>query len=782
MKHKISSSLYFLFLLLFSGNIFAEFPEKINESSILIDTVSVSQNVNQEFTTNFTIKINSKSFNDWQLGFFSFRFFDDPNSQIKMQICDENMELNCSSLKIEKNLKPTNYDDYRKPDLTSGYLTVLAPVNPFPLNSNKNYSIILSGVKWIPQNISAMPQGFFINSIDDNKVFNINVSHYINKSFDSLKAELDLKNHIKLNWGRSIPYYGNDDPIVPLPVYLKKHPEKGSLDFKDIKNIYYSSNEDLQNAKFLEQALIQDLLLNDIHIFQGKNDSGINFLQCYFGQKCFNIKNKEGYLIDILINKNNMPLINIYSNSPAGGFYAFQTLRQLWNSNSIVSSQTIMDYPRFSYRGFSLDVARHFFTVGEIKKLLDVMGAHKLNTLHFHLSDDEGWRIEVDGFPELTDYGSKRFWGYGIAPAYLIDGKVDISNYLKIPYVSANIEYNGYYTKRDIQELISYANERQITIIPEIEMPGHARAMIKSSATKFADPNDLSVYFGVQGYNDNVLPICRYTFNDQFKQNINLLIQNVSNLFKNQTTQYANSQEISLSGDEVSPDALTNYVPCRISPWKSMDTSLDKSHYFFQLVSQDLPDDIKISGWQQIVQNDDGSIPRFSIPYNKIGHTWAWMPTNNLGLEMASQLIKNKYPTVISFADYSYFDIAYTTQWDEPGLLWATTFSDTYKSLSLGAKIEEIPNHENIIGLEAALWSEAVPSLEHMMYMILPKMSGLAEASWSPLPENDVKINWQSLAMRLGNGQNGFLNYLNRVYQVRYRGYPNGIKLEVPEN
>lgn len=782
MNHKTTNLLYIFFILSCYSNVFGKIYNQNMLASISIDTVSVIQNENQNFTTNFNIKMNSDFIANWQLGFFSFRFFHDPNSQMKMKICEENNDVNCSDLKIEINKKPANYADYKKPDLTAGYLTILAPVNIFPLNPNKIYNIILSGAKWIPQNISAIPQNFFIYSLDNKKLFNIIVGQYINKSFDPVKIEKDLKNHVKLNWYRSIPYYGDDNPIIPLLVYLKKYPDKGEISFKNITKINYTSHKDLQTAKLLRQALKEDLSLSKINIYQNKSNSGINFIDCSLVDKCSKIQNKEGYLIDIYKNKNNLLVINIYTNSPAGGFYAFQTLRQLWNVNQMVNTQTIIDYPRFSYRGFSLDVSRHFFTVDEVKKLLDVMGTHKLNTLHLHLSDDEGWRVEVDGFPELTANGSKRFWGYEIAPAYFIDGRVDISNNLYLPYATAGNIYKGYYTKEDIHELVSYANERQITIIPEIEMPGRARAMIKASANLFADPRDNSIYFGAQGYIDNVLPICQYHSNDIFRQNINLLIQNVSSLFKNQTTQYAYSQEVSLSGDAVSPNALTNYLPCYDFPWNALKTSLEKSHYFFQQISQNLNDDIKISGWQQIVQADDGNISNYAVPYQKIGHIWAWIPINNQGLEMASQLIQKQYPTVIAFADYSYFDIAYTTQWDEPGLLWATTFSDTYKALSLGSKIEEIHNKENILGLEAALWSEAVPSLEHLMYMTLPKMAGLAEAAWSPLPQNDVKINWQSLAKRLGNGQEGYLNYLNRIYKIRYRGYPNGIELEIPQN
>ncbi|APJ04224.1 family 20 glycosylhydrolase [Silvanigrella aquatica] len=774
---------YILLGLLFNHYAFSvNYQESIN-SKITVTSVHVWETDNQTFTTQFDMNINEQAVNNWQLGFFSFRFFYDPNANIKMQICEQNNLINCADLKTDRNPQIEKYSDFKRPDLTAGYFTVLTPILNYPLNKNRSYRVVLQGAKWPPQNISAMPQGFFLYDID-NKIMNpIDVHDYVNLSFDPVKVEIDLKNHIYQNWKNSLPNFDNENFIIPNPAFVQKYPNEKKVNFKDIKKIYYNNFNNFQVAKMIKKSLIQDLNLENIDIVNKYSDSGIQFISCDQNEKCEDIQNKkEGYIIDILSNKNNIILIKIYSNSTAGSFYAYETLRQIWNANTMISSQKIIDYPKFSYRGFSLDVARHFFTVNEIKSVLDVMASHKLNTLHWHLSDDEGWRIEVDDFPELTNVGSQRFWGYEIAPNYLIDGKFDIANISHANYALANDNYKGYYSKLDVQEIIKYANQRQITVIPEIEMPGHARSLMKSSPEKFADPDDKSVYFGVQGYTDNVLPLCQYTTNEEFKKNINLLIQNIANQFKNQTTIYANSNEISLSGDEVAVNALSNYPACAHYPWNQLNSALEKTHYFFQQIAENLSPEIKLSGWQQIVQKDEGLIGKQVIAPEKMGHTWVWIPAASQGIQMAENLIQNHYPTVIAFADYAYFDIAYTTQWQEAGLLWATTFLDTHKTLLLGNKIQQISNYQQILGLEGALWTEVVPSTDHLMYMILPKMAGLSEAAWSSIENNGDKINWQNLAQRLGDGKKGFLSYLNKIYGVFYRGYPNGIHLEVPKN
>jgi hexosaminidase len=326
--------------------------------------------------------------------------------------------------------------------------------------------------------------------------------------------------------------------------------------------------------------------------------------------------------------------------------------------------------------------------------------------------------------------------------------------------------------------LVAYANARQITIIPEIEMPGHTKALKKSMPDIFFDMNDRSRYLSVQGYNDSVLPICKYGTDSKFTSTLNGIITDIAALFANQTTINYTKNEVSLSGDEVPKEAFTNYAACNEGAYRGLNGE-SIAHVFFKQLSTNLPG-FKLSGWQQLVQSNDGVIGANVLDPKATGHVWEWLPTNSMpvsGLEMSANLSKAGYPTVLDFANLSYFDMRYSTKWEEPGLYWATNAGDTFSALIAGLSIDHIADTSNILGIEGALWSELVPSREHLFYMILPKMSGLADAAWSDKSD----ISWRSLAVRLGCGKTGFLDYLNKQYNIRYRGYPDGIKLEVPD-
>ena len=309
--------------------------------------------------------------------------------------------------------------------------------------------------------------------------------------------------------------------------------------------------------------------------------------------QCIAINDKaEGYVLE-LANSG----VTIYTNTNSGVFYAKQTLAQLANYyNNIVPNQTVIDYPRFKYRGLMLDTARHFFSVSEMKRLLDVMAAHKLNVLHLHLADDEAWRVQLPHYPQLTAIGSKRAFNEIIGPSNLVDGTYDVSNFSNIEYAAADTIYQSYYSMSDIRALISYANARQITIIPEIEMPGHTKSLKKSMPELFFDVNDKSNYLSVQGYNDSVLPICKYGTDSKFTAAINGLIKDITALFAGQTTINYEKNEISLSGDEVPAGVFTNYAACNTGVYKDLKGE-SISHEFFKQLSNNLPG-YKLSGWR----------------------------------------------------------------------------------------------------------------------------------------------------------------------------------------
>ena len=194
-------------------------------------------------------------------------------------------------------------------------------------------------------------------------------------------------------------------------------------------------------------------------------------------------------------------VVHIRAADPEGFFYGVQTLLQLLpvevfdaedrRDRFTIPPLFIVDEPRFSHRGLHLDVVRHFFPVSEVKRLIDMMAQHKLNTFLWHLSDDEGFRIEIPSYPELTRIGAWRGVGQPLGPAYGTGPE----------------SYGGYYTAADVHEVVSYAKQRHISIIPEIDIPAHARAILKS-LPQLRDPNDDSTYRSIQNYDDNTLSPC----------------------------------------------------------------------------------------------------------------------------------------------------------------------------------------------------------------------------------------------------------------------------------
>lgn len=210
-----------------------------------------------------------------------------------------------------------------------------------------------------------------------------------------------------------------------------------------------------------------------------------------------------------------------------------------------------------------------------------------------------------------------------------------------------------------------------------------------------------------------------------------------------------------------------------------------KTQYFFQQFSNSNPG-LKLSGWQQFVQNDDDSLGKDRVPAQKAGHVWIWNSAGP-GVSQAASLADNGYPVVLSFSDELYFDLTYNKDKTELGQYWATNYADTHaaltSSLSAGKSMAQTHSPENILGMEGELWSENLVTYDDMIYMALPKMSRLSEAAWSPVTVTDDngKVDWQNLTSRLGcGGSSGFLSQLIRIFDVKYRGYPNGIIKEVP--
>jgi hexosaminidase len=753
---------------------------------VAIDSVSVGPMAGDSAASEFSMKIQltngATQLHNWQLGFYMPRSFaqllPNTNPRLTMQICSASDATNCVPLVLQQAAS------VRAVDESAGSTTILAPQTSFSLSPNEQYTITLAhDNQWNAGNYSAYPQSFFLVNAGLVSHIATTSSTYSLPSYDASATAQTIATHISTNWTAS-----NTEAsalhIVPSPVSFTAG--TGTFTLQNGLVIHNALNSDNTVADFLATDLLADLTITASVDNNSSATTGIIISSITDAATIAN--NPEGYQIVI-----GNSVAHIYASNNTGVFYALQTLRQLWNQSANLPAGTIIDYPRFKYRGVLLDTARHFFSVDDIETLIDLAATHKLNTLHIHFADDEGFRIGLDDYNAMITAGANtRGYGNGITGLMLIQSNLDITTPSPtVPYPYADTVYTGTYSETDLTNLVAYANARSITIIPEIDLPGHARALIKAFPAVLVDPNDRSKFISVQGYNDDVLPVCTYNTNvsvgSVFTTLINDILTKTANLFANQSTLYKEN-EISVGGDEVSGNAWINDSSCT-GAWSSL-SALEKSHKFFQLLAAQLTSSdssLKISGWQQYIQTDGVDLGSNVVPATEAGHVWVWN-TSIPGIPQAINLAQNNYPVVLAFADQNYFDLAYTPDITEPGFTWAGAFLDTQSALSSALSASSVlaglttTQQENVVGIEGTLWSENLASKEHMIYMALPKMAGLAEAGWSNSAATTAnnQPDWQDLASRLGCGQTGFLAYLNKLYSVKYRGYPNGIKLEVP--
>ncbi|MSP53795.1 MAG: hypothetical protein EXR81_06070, partial [Gammaproteobacteria bacterium] len=750
---------------------------------ITLNSVQVGQMAGDteasEFSSQIKFTNGVSQLTNWQFGFYMPRSFaaltsktQNINPRLSMQVCSVSAPTNCASLVLQQSHSITETDQ------SVGSTTILAPETSFVLLPNTQYVITLAhNNQWNAGNYSAYPQSFFMINVGLVSNISTTPSNYTLLNYDQSAVTQSINTYVSDNWNNSNTVSSTSN-IVPSPQNYVLG--TGAYTLQTDMSIHNTLNSDNTVAEFFATDLLNDLQLSATVDNQSAN---IGIVISQIADSALIDNNPEGYQIVVSSNA-----IHIYALNNTGVFYALQTLRQLWAESISIPAYTITDYPRFKYRGVLLDTARHFFSVAEIKKLIDLAAAHKLNTLHVHFADDEAFRIGLkDHYDTIAMASDTRGYGNSMIALMFLQKNLDITNSGAAAYPSVDTKYTGTYSEADLQQLINYANARSITIIPEIDMPGHVRALIKAFPAELVDPNDQSRFISVQGYNDDVLPVCTYntaiSVGAAFTTLIDDILAKTAVLFANQTTLYA-LNELSVGGDEVSTGAWTTDASCT-GAWASL-SSLEKSHKFFQLLASKSPA-LKISGWQQYVQNDDMTLGTNIVPAAQSGHVWVWN-TSTPGIPQAVSLAQNHYPVVLAFADQNYFDLAYTPDVTEPGFTWAGAFLDTHSALSSALSANAVlaglsrDQLKNIKGLEGTLWSENLTNYDHMIYMASPKMAGLAEAAWGAAATvtQGNKVDWKDLDARLGCGQTGYLAYLNKVYGVQYRGYPNGIAKEVP--
>ncbi|HET7584994.1 MAG TPA: beta-N-acetylhexosaminidase [Gemmatimonadaceae bacterium] len=418
--------------------------------------------------------------------------------------------------------------------------------------------------------------------------------------------------------------------------------------------------------------------------------------------------------------------VRITARDHAGVFYGLQTLRELVRPDSAraadgwsIPAARIDDAPRFPYRGAHLDVVRHFFPVAFVERYIDLLARYKLNTFHWHLTDDQGWRIEIERYPRLTSVGSRR-------TETVVGKHFD-------PYVGDGVPYGGYYTQEEIRQVVAYAAERYVTVIPEIEMPGHARAALAAYPDLACTPGPFTVATRWGVFDDIFCPT-EHTFD--FLENV---LTEVMALFP--------GTYIHVGGDEVPKRRWRESDAAQaVMRREGLANEAELQSYFMRRIEAFLTaHGRRLIGWDEILEG--GLPPEATV--------MSWRGTAG-GIAAA----RAGHDVIMTPSDFLYFDHYQGDPATEPLAIGGFT------PLGKVYAFEPVPDSltadqaRHILGAQANVWTEYIATESQVEYMLFPRLLALAEVVWSPRASRD----WESFEARLPSQ----LEALDRAW-VRYR-------------
>ena len=415
------------------------------------------------------------------------------------------------------------------------------------------------------------------------------------------------------------------------------------------------------------------------------------------------VKEPEGYLLESNGN------INITAHDGAGLMHGIQTLRQLWILREgilRIPVANIQDYPKFSYRGMHLDVCRHFFSLDFIRQYIDLLSLYKFNTFHWHLTDDQGWRIEIKKYPKLQTVAAWR-------------DETMIGHKKELPHRFDGKRYGGYYTQEQIKEIVQYATERHITVIPEIEMPGHAQAALAAypSLGCTGGPYKTATFWGV--FDDVFCAGKDSTFT--FLQDV---LDEVLTLFP--------SQYIHIGGDEC-PKTRWKVCPhCqkRIKQENIFNEDQLQSYFIGRIAKYVQSKGRRVIGWDEILE---GGLAKGAT-------VMSWRGSGG-----AVEAARMNHDAIMTTEDEYYFDHYQSLYPSEPVAAGGyTSLKDVYNYQPLPDSIDAslLPH---IKGVQGQLWSEYLPTAQQASYMLLPRAIALAEAGWS----QSANLNYDDFLLRV---------------------------------
>ena len=415
----------------------------------------------------------------------------------------------------------------------------------------------------------------------------------------------------------------------------------------------------------------------------------------------------------------------------------------------------VIDWPDFGYRGVMLDIARNFvINPADFKRTIDLLSYYKINTIQFHFTDDEAWRLEIPGFPELTQVAARR--GATLDEkghlAQIFDGNGNPNDLSQCG--------NGYFSRSEFIELLKYARAHGVRIIPEIETPGHARAAIVAmknramnnpTAEQFRlwDDKNESVFTSAQNYHDNVLNVA----SDDVYRFIDRVVAELEKMYKEAGLKL---EIVHLGGDEVPNNAWAKSPDVQaLMQREGLKTQHEVSEYYIKRISQLLAArKIRIEGWQEVALDHKPEFNAVVAP--RVAGVNAWSTVGSRS-DVPYRLANDGYPVILSNVTNFYMDMGYSWHQNEQGLHWGGKVDEFDAWSGLPANIyasartavdgtplnittagdgkAKLEKPENIIGIQAQLWGETLRSFDEVQYMLLPKMMGVSERAWTAVPE-----------------------------------------------
>lgn len=527
-----------------------------------------------------------------------------------------------------------------------------------------------------------------------------------------------------------------DLEVIPLPNEVSLLNDGSSFVIDESTAICYpEGNEKMKrNAEFLA-SYIRQIATTEVRL-SADTEGGDNVIVLSLDNT---LSNNEGYELSV-----SQKQISLKGKTEAGVFYGIQTLHKALpvtdgTTLAAIPCGSVKDYPRFGYRGFMVDVGRHFFSVDYLKEIIDMLALHNINYFHWHLTEDQGWRIEIKKYPKLTEIGSKRDETVIGRNSGEYDGK----------------PYGGFYTQEQAKEIVAYAAERYITVIPEIDLPGHMQAALAAYPELGCTGGPYKVWT-MWGVSDNVL--C--AGNDQTIQFIKDVLSEIIDIFP--------SKYIHVGGDECPKDKWKTCPKCQ-ARIKALGIKSDSKHskeeYLQSYVIGEAEKFLNehgrnIIGWDEILEG--GLAPNATV--------MSWRGEAG-GIEAARQ----KHNVIMTPNTYLYFDYyqAKDTE-NEPLAIGGYLPMDrvySYEPMPAELTPEE---QKYITGVQANVWTEYMPTFAQVQYMTLPRMAALCETQWSTPDKKKDYAGFLKRTARLTKiYQLKGWNYATHIFDVNVKIEPN---------